>query len=251
MTRIKADNVQFGENYVLPIDQSTAIKQAENQRRFQEAKDLCEKIVQDAKAQAEEILEKANSEANQTIELAKSKGDSEYESIKQKAYEEGFTKGLEDGTKKSQEDMLERVNALDTLLKSEIDAKQNIVKSAEKDIVDLVKEISLKVCKKSIDEKILLEITSDAIKSLKDKEQVTIIVNPELSNLIYNISEELKVRIPQLESIKIIEDLAVSPDGTIVESILSRVDARVSSQINVISESLINGLNSSDELQQE
>ena len=47
----------------------------------------------------------------------------------------------------------------------------------------------------------------------------------------------------------IIEDAALSTDGTIVETPLSRVDSRVSSQIDEIAARLINGV--TDDLRQE
>ena len=69
-------------------------------------------------------------------------------------------------------------------------------------------------------------------------------------NLVFALlPNHFREKISQLKSIKIIEDSSLSCDGTIVESPLSRVDARISSQINEIAEQLMNG--ASDELQQE
>ena len=68
-----------------------------------------------------------------------------------------------------------------------------------------------------------------------------------MAEKIYAISDELKEKIPQLQSIKIIEDTSVSPDGTIVESPLSRVDSRIKSQIDELSEKLMAKLNSTSD----
>ncbi len=95
-----------------------------------------------------------------------------------------------------------------------------------------------------LDDNIIKELTLQAINSLKDKEDITIIVHPEMAQKIYAISDELREKIPQLSSIKIVEDASVSPDGTIVESPMSRVDSRVTSQIGEIAQRLMGKLDS-------
>ena len=59
--------------------------------------------------------------------------------------------------------------------------------------------------------------------------------------------ENFKQEIPNLQSIKIIEDNSVSPDGVIVETLNSRLDSRISAQIAEISQRMITGTN--DELE--
>ena len=95
----------------------------------------------------------------------------------------------------------------------------------------------------------LKEITLSAIGQLKNKEDVTIIVSPQLVQNIIKLSEEFKQELSQVKNIKIIEDSALSADGTIVETPLSRVDSRVSAQIDEIAARLMNGI--TDDLQQE
>ena len=58
---------------------------------------------------------------------------------------------------------------------------------------------------------------------------------------------KIKEEIPKVESIKIIEDNAVSPDGVIVETLTSRLDSRISSQISEIAQKMLTGAN--DELE--
>ena len=129
--------------------------------------------------------------------------------------------------------------------------KNRIIKSLHTDILDLVLEISQKVCKMQVvnNKEILTKVVAEAISYLKEKENVTIIVHPEMANKLYAISDNLKEEIHNLENIKIIEDSSVSPDGTIVESMGSRIDARVSAQIEQISQRLFNELNSTPEIE--
>ena len=105
------------------------------------------------------------------------------------------------------------------------------------------------VCQKKLklDRDILYNITKNSINELKNKEAVTIFVNPNMAKKIYSISESLQKDILSLQSIKIVEDSSVSEDGTIVESISTRVDNRISSQIDEIAQKLLVELQSIDE----
>lgn len=246
MTRIKSNNVQFGGSFVVPIDQSLS------SAKIKEALSKEQTIIQDAEKKAQEILENAQLQGQQMIEDAKNQAFQEVDAIAEEARQEGFERGRQEGLQNITEELQEKILAVDNFAQSNFEIKQSIIKSAHLDIIKLIVEISEKICSKSleIDDSILTEITLQAIQSLKDKENITIIVHPLMAERIYAVSDELKERIPQLASIKIIEDMSVSPDGTIVESPLSRVDCRIKSQINEITDKLMTKLNStqSDEL---
>lgn len=256
MTRIKGNNVQIGSSYVLPIENQhqeelTAIEKmimkakAEKENLIQEGTQEAKKLVDEAK----QILAQAQEDAKNIIEQANNQANAESGEIRENArkegYDEGYKQGYDDGTKALEEKVL----AVETFTKSQFDLKSNIIKSAELDIVELVCAIARKVCKKAFDDdiNILKAITKEAINKLKDKEQITITINPNLAEKIYSISEDLKQEIPKLESIKVLEDSNVSEDGTIVESMLSRVDSRLKIQIDQIVEKLYTAHYSSSE----
>lgn len=240
MSRIKSDNIQLGESFVVPVEDSL------HKKAIQEALAKEQEIILQGEHTAQEIIEKAEAEGQRIIEESTNQALSEVDSIKQAAHDEGFEAGRLEGLENITQELQDKVIAINDFAKCNFDLKKNIIKSAHTDIINLIVEIAQKVCSKSLelDDKILKEITQNAINSLKDKEEITIIVNPAMAEKIYAISEEFKEKIPQLESIKIIEDNSVSPDGTIVESPLSRVDSRVKSQINEIADKLMAKLDS-------
>lgn len=240
MTRIKSGNVQFGDSFVVPIEETT------HSKKIKEALEKEKQIILQGEQQAKEIIEKAQQEAEAIINQGREEALSQVDQIKQDAHQEGFEAGRQEGLENIRQELTDKIIAVDNFAKSNFDIKHNIIKSAHLDIIKLIVEISQKVCSKvfELDNSILKEITQSAISALKDKEEITIIVNPEMAEKIYSISDELKEKIPQLSSIKIIEDNSVSPDGTIVESPLSRVDCRIRSQINEISEKLMEKLDS-------
>lgn len=256
MTRIKATDVQFGNNFVLPIDKNFLEEKTRIELMEKEALIKKQQIIKEGQLKAEEILvaaekellnakkivEQAKLDAQAYVEKSIQKANEESVAIKEQAEKDGFEAGHKDGFEHAIKEMEDKFLANEIFAKSQFDIKHNIVKSAELDIVSLVISIANKVCLKFFekDEEILKNITVAAIKKLKDKESITITINPELAGKIYSISDELKEKIPQLETIKIIEDINVSPDGTIVESLLSRVDSRLKSQIGEIAEQLMN-----------
>jgi flagellar assembly protein FliH len=246
--RIKSNDIQIGNSYVLPIEQSNVtLQQAKVKKIIEETDAKAQEIISGAESRSQVILESATSEAESIIEEARKKAEQEYEAIKQQAYQEGFTKGEQDGLAKFRNDAIEALSSLETLASASFDMKKNIIDSATLDIVELISVISDKVCHISFDTKMLYKITLDAIKKLNDKENITIIVNPELVNKINVLAENFKQEIPKIQSIRILEDSAVSPDGVIVETLSTRLDSRISAQISEIAQKMLTGAN--DELE--
>lgn len=268
LTRIKADNVQIGNKFILPVDQDlmkateTRIEQliaaarAKHQKIIQQAEIDAQDLLKKAEIDARELLIKAETDANELIQKTKAESEqmineanASVDAIKDAAYKEGYDAGYKQGYDDITKELENRVYAVDTFAQSNFDIKHNIISSAEKDILELTMAICDKICQKSFekDKKILEDLTISAIKELKDKEQITIIINPELAETLYSISDKLREKIPKLGSIKVLEDANISADGSIVESVLSRVDSRITTQINEITEKLMNEYEASTE----
>lgn len=244
MSRIDSGKVNFGSSYVLPT--------SDDQLRVQEivnAKKLAQELIIKAKKQAELIVEEAKQNAQKHIDEAVAQANEKVAEITQEARENGRKIGYEEGQESIKNDLIEQIENLDKFVKSEFEIKKRIIKSAHNDIVNLVVMIADKVCQKKLkmDREILYNITKKSINELKDKESVTIFVNPNMAKKIYSISESLQKDILTLQSIKIVEDSSVSEDGTIVESISTRIDNRISSQIDEIAQKLLVELQSIDE----
>lgn len=247
--RIKSNDIQIGNSYVLPIEQSkVTAQQAKVKKIIEETDAKAQQIIDGAENKSNIIVQTANNEAQRIVEDARKKAQQEYEAIKQQAYQEGFAKGEQDGFDKFQHDAKEALKSLDTLATAAFDMKKNIIDSASIDIVELVAVIADKVCHVEFDSKVLYKISLDAIKQLDDKENITIIVNPNLVDNIRSLIEDFRQEITSLQSIKIIEDNSVSPDGVIVETLNTRLDSRISTQIAEIAEKMLTGAN--DELEQ-
>lgn len=246
--RIKSGEIQIGNNYVLPIEQSNVTRQQAKVKKIIEETDaIAQKILDGAENKSQVIVSTASTEAERIIEESRKRAEADYDTVKQQAYEEGFQKGVEEGLEKFKQDAAEALKSLDTLSSASFDMKKNIIDSAALDIVELVSAIADKVCHIKFDDEILHKITLDAIKELNEKENITIIVNPKLVENITSMIEDFKNEIPKLESVKIVEDNSVSPDGVIIETLSTRLDSRISTRIAEISRNMLMGAD--DELE--
>ena len=247
--RIKGQEIQIGDSFVLPIEQTRiSQQQAKVQKIIEETDAKAQQIIAGAENKSQVIVQTANTEAERIIEDARKKAQQEYDTIKNQAYNEGFKKGEQDGLYKFQTDAHENLKSLEILASSSFDIKKNIIDSASRDIIDLVAAIADKVCHQKFNDEVLHQITLDAIKKLNDKESITIIVNPKLTENINNLVPNFKEEIPKLKSLKILEDNSLSADGVIVETPDIRLDSRVSSQITEIAQKMLTG--TEDELEQ-
>ena len=240
--RIVRKDVQFGESYILPIEQSKVTQsEAKVQKILADTGEKAQQMVDAAGNKSTIIVQTASNEATRIIEDSRKKAQSDYDSIKQQGYDEGFEQRRADGLKKFQEDAAEGLKALETLASSTFDMKNNIIDSASKDIVELVTAIADKVCHIKLNPQVLYQITLDAIKLLNDKENITIIVSPKLVDQIQKMVPNFKSSVHNLQTVKILEDSSLSADGVIVESPTTRLDSRISSQIGELAQKMITG----------
>ena len=240
--RIVRKDVQFGESYVLPIEQSKVTQsEAKVKQILADTDQKAQQMVDAAGNKSTIIVQTASNEATRIIEDSRKKAQNEYDAIKQQAYDEGFEQGRQDGLKKFNEDAEEGLKALETLANSTFDMKKNIIDSASRDIVELVSAIADKVCHVKMNPQVLYQMTLDAIKLLNDKENITIIVSPKLVENIQKMVPTFKTSIHNLQTVKILEDSSLSPDGVIVETPTTRLDSRISSQISELAQKMLTG----------
>lgn len=246
MSRFEGDKINLGNSYVLHTEGKTSLN-----KEIVDAKLIADSIVADAKNQASAILNQANQQAGEIVSQASLDAEASKDIVTAEARKQGYEEGYDEGKERITTEMEDLVFNVNNFVKCKFEAKTRIIKSLHNDILEMVVNISEKICKTQLNQNqdVLLNVVKNAILQLKEKENVTIIVHPEMAQKIYEISESLKESIYNLEHIKIIEDTSVSADGTIVESVGSRIDARVSAQIEQIAQKLFSELNSTPEIE--
>jgi flagellar assembly protein FliH len=234
LSRIKGSNIKLGDSYKLGNDdEASGSRHSINETAMQKAlKDKTQEIINGANDEAEKIINAARQEAENLINQAQDA----IAKATDESVQAGYKAGYDEGHKKIHEELIEQVKKVDTIAASSFNVKKEIISSAEKEILQLAIAISEKIIKQQleINTDIILNIVKAAIMEIKDKEEISIIVNPSLTKCLYDHSDELKKTIKGLKSIKIVEDKSIPSDGLIVESPESRVDARLESQIGEI-----------------
>ena len=245
MTRIRSGNINYGESFVITNEDDFAAENDMQKKRTS--------IIERTKSEAQEILNSAKKQAESIVASATEDAKIQCEQIIENAKKEGFQTGYDEGYKEGwgqiEQELKDKIINVDNFAKTTFEIKKRIIKSAHKDIIELVKLISEKVCQKSFekDDKVLFEITKTAIELLKEKECINIIVNPKMANKIWEISDNLKSEIQGLENIKITEDASVGTDGTIVEGVKNRIDSTIENQIKTLVDEMYNTLNFTSE----
>jgi len=178
-----------------------------------------EELISYAKNEAEEIIRKAMHEA---------------EAIKDQAKETG----LEDARRAAEESASDKVKeALQTLNQAVIERKK-IIKDAESEVLRLALRVAEQIIRSevSLHRDVSLNIVSDAISRVSDREQVIVRVNRDDLENIKKYKDRIGSVVDGIKSLSIVEDSAVEPGGCVIETNLGYVDARISTKLAAIEE---------------
>ena len=178
-----------------------------------------EELVDFAKGEAEQIVRKAMEEAGNIREHAKESG-------------------LDEARRIAEETASDKVkDALETLNQAVIERKK-IIKDAEGEVLRLALKVAEQIIKSevSLHRDVSLNIVSDAISRVSDREQVIIKVNREDLENTKKYKDRIGSIVDGIKSLSIVEDSAVEPGGCVIETNLGYVDARISTKIAAIEE---------------
>ncbi|MBI5700655.1 hypothetical protein HZC34_02255 [Candidatus Saganbacteria bacterium] len=169
-------------------------------------------------------LSEAEQKASELIAEARS----ESKSIRDQAFEEG----IEQGKNQAAENIKQ---SLQTLNEAVIERKK-IIKDAESEILRLAIKASEQIIRSevSLHRDVCLNIVSDAINRVSDREQVIIRVNREDADYIKKYKDKLMGIVDGVKSFSILEDSQIEPGGCVIETNLGYVDARISTKLQAI-----------------
>jgi len=254
--RILSSNVQLGESKIIghlsqqenEFNKNLTLEEIKFQQQEKEFKQKIHQLTVEANNQANLIINNAKAEAENILNNARLEAQrqaQEIETLKNKILEdsrlEGIKLGQEEGFNQAYSEILDKIKSIDVITNSAFKIKKEIISSSELEILELSKAIAEKIlkCRLELKPELMLNIIKAAINELKDKEEIKIIVNPMITRQLYDFSEDLKNCINGLKSIKIIEDKTLHMDSAIIESLDSRIDARLESQIYQITKDLM------------
>jgi flagellar assembly protein FliH len=171
-----------------------------------------------AKSEAQKIVEKALQDA---------------QSVREEAREAGRREGREEASARLEEAL--------TTLNQAIKERKTIVKDAEGELLRLSLKIAEQIIRSevSLHRDVSLNIVSEAISRVSDREQIIVRVNREDSEYLKRYKDRLAGMLDGVKSFSILEDANVEPGGCIIETNLGFVDARISTKLKAIEEALL------------
>lgn len=208
------------------------------QEIIDEAKIEAQKIIEDAKKEALNIEENSKKEAQELL----LNSEDELEKIRIQATKDGYEDGHKEGLEKIQEEMEEKVEAFSKFCFENTEIKNKVLKSASRDILEIITNISKKILYKELNASILDKIIKETVSKLEKKENVTIIVSEKYAKLLFELQKkslgddiEFKFEdFKQYDNFNLIYNPKYSDDTIIVENFKERFDASIKAQLDVI-----------------
>ncbi len=160
--------------------------------------------------------------------------------IEHQAYKKGYEAGREEGYKEGQAEVMRLVDRLGTIVSTAVDIRDDIIKSSEKLMTDMILMISRKVIKDEIVERreVVINNIKEAIQRVKDRDRIDIRVNFADLDMTTAHKDELIKMMDSLKKVNIYEDNRVDRGGCIIETDVGAIDARISTQLDAVEESI-------------
>lgn len=166
----------------------------------------------------------------------------------QKAREEAFLSGIDEGREQLRNEMETRLyrelNSLQKMVNKITVNLEKEIKNLEQPVLKLSKEIAKRIISSELqfEEKyneVLVSQISNILHEMMDQEIITIHVSPQQIEWIIKTDLEKKVNLPDNIKIKFFEDRSLDPGECILESSNLLIEGKFSTQLNQIENQLI------------
>ena len=161
---------------------------------------------------------------------------------RQQAYNQGFTDGHKKGLDIGHQEARKVIDNFAGLIKDAVSQREVLYEEAHRKILELVLKIARKVTfgAAQIDPDVTAKIISGTIEKLVDKSRIKVKVRPEHLPMIEQQIENFMGESTAVKEISIEPDARVRYGGCFIETPTGDVDARVDSQLDIISEEIGN-----------
>ncbi|MBE8951601.1 MAG: flagellar assembly protein FliH [Quinella sp. 1Q7] len=213
----------------------------------EEIKNQARKIRNDARAQADKLIADTKRESE---ELLKTVREEAQKSGYDDGYKDGKADGIKDGKDHIEDELAEIVRkANDDAQKTIQDAKEQTAEyfiRAEDDVVKVVMLAIEKILPQHFLDvpQVILPVVREAIKHVRDQKEIKIHVEPYSYDLILMARSEFQSMLTDGTAIiEIVSDEALKPGDCVIETPNGDVDARLSTQLNLMKSAIQSVLN--------
>lgn len=205
-------------------------------KELQESKEQIKVEREKFKIESEQEIERGKYEAEKMIKEAELK----VSEIEHQAYKKGYEAGREEGYKEGQAEVMRLVDRLGTIVSTAVDIRDDIIRSSEKLMTEMILMIARKVVKDEIVERreVVINNIKEAIQRVKDRDRIDIRVNFADLDMTTAHKDELIKMMDTLKKVNIYEDNRVDRGGCIIETDVGAIDARISTQLDAVEESI-------------
>jgi len=220
------------------------VKLLKLQKKIKEATEknraLEEDVLFEAKKKAEEIIKQAQEKADELLTKTKTELEEITKTTQHKAYEKGFKEGKEEGIKAGEEVIKKSLAEIQNVLIEAKHKREEIMQINQEIIINLALMIAKKIIKAELitNKEMIFENLNQALKKVKDKEEIKVKVNPVHLQELGTRKEEFLRQVSGIERINFEEDKNIEPGGCIIETNLGIIDATISSQLEMIEDAL-------------
>ncbi|REB09754.1 flagellar assembly protein FliH [Sporosarcina sp. BI001-red] len=184
--------------------------------------------------------------ANEDIDAMRNAWETENAELQQRAYEEAFQVGYEEGTKKSISDMQETIkHANDTIELAQRNG-QSYLDNQERLILEIAMKSSERILGHALEEnsELYLSIVKRGLKEVREMRQVKVYVSPEYYKLVSDSREELgSIFPPDVPMLLFVNDEFEATE-CYIETNHGRIVVSIDEQLNEMKERLVELLES-------
>jgi len=209
--------------------------------------------MRDIESHAKALILRAQQQADQILAGVKT----ECVELRQKAYDEGYAAGNQDGLKKGTEDgrasgkqaaLGEHRANLEQLAKSltqcvqQIDDSRSYMESAAgAEVIKLAVAIARRVTKRqgAKDSNVLTDNLREAMKLVVHSADVRIAVHPTQKQTLSDVLPQLRIQWPNVTHVELIEDAALAPGGCSIFTTRGQIDADLDRQVDRVASDLL------------
>lgn len=154
--------------------------------------------------------------------------------------EEFFNKGIQEGIDRVQEDYASSIKTLQSICEELNSIRETILHNSTEEMRNLVLVIAEKIIRQSLSEQqqTILNTVNEALQKAIKTDEFVISVHPDDLETISSHSSEFIKSVNGLEKIIVKADSAIEQGGCFIESSNCTIDATISSQLKIISDSL-------------
>ncbi|MGE0489008.1 MAG: FliH/SctL family protein [Vulcanimicrobiota bacterium] len=212
----------------------------EPEEEVQKGPPIDEQILEQARMKAQQMLQEAQAQAQhymqQTATQAQQAAQQAEEQARERGYQEGLQAGHQQGYNASVGEFVERIAQAKDMYVQAVRARRAIVATVEPELARLAVKIAERVLGEAIkvDPEVILAIVRQALGAIKDREEVSIRVNPQDVQIVRDHRASFERMVEGLKSFEVVADPTIDPGGCTIETNLGNIDARLHTQLDAI-----------------